>query len=386
MKRTTQLLLPIAVLFSLSACSDPADKPNNRADAGVVAPDAMAQIDIDAGPGAASIELVGRAMLPIAADVAADPARNLVAVAGFQGGVLTLIDVSDPAVPSVLSSTDIGYHSDVQFLGTTLYVNHEGLDRGIDIYDTTNPANPQLVNMISQNDGSLALNQCHNLWPVPDRDLLYCASTETGEVVIMSIGNGGVGSPTAPVFLNSFGSPNGGIGVHDVYAKGNRLYVAFLNGGMAIYDNTTPSTPVLLGTHMYEGNFTHNLWPTPDGNYLLTTDEVVGGKLQVWDISDPANIQFVTDYGQNDNAVIHNVEMVGDRAYISYYTEGLTVLDVSDPTAPTLLVADDYVTGPDADPKNPFSGFRGAWGVEPVPPLVYVSDIETGLLIYRVTN
>jgi len=321
--------------------------------------------------------------MSVAGDVAADPSRNLVAVNGFFGENLVLFDVTDPSAPTELADIDIGYNSDVQFAGTVLYVNHERLNRGFDIFDTSTPSNPTLVRSIDQSAGSLALNDCHNLWPQPDRGLLYCASTATGDVVVMATGEGGVGSPTDPSFLTTIASPNGGIGVHDVYALGDRLYVAFLDGGIAIYNINDATNPVLLGTQTYQDNFTHNVWPTTSGDYLFTTDEVIGGKLRVWDIRDPGDIKFVTSYGRNDGAVIHNVEIVGDRAYISYYTEGLVVLDISDPTAPVELGNDDFIDGPDVIDSEFFSALRGAWGVEPAPPFIYVSDTTSGLRIYR---
>ena len=370
----------LSVSLVLAACGSSAGSDQ---DAGAV--DGAEETPIDAS-NVDPLTVVGRGTMATAGDVAADPTRNLVAVNGFFGENLVLFDVSDPSAPEELADLDIGYNTDVQFLGTVLYVNHEQIGRGFDIYDTSTPDTPVLVRSIDQNTGTLALNDCHNLWPQPDRGLLYCASTATGEVVIMAIGDGGVGSPTNPVFLRAFGSPNGGIGVHDVYGAANTLYVAFLDGGLAVYDITDASDPQLRGTVQYEGNFTHNVWPAQGGDYVFTTDEVVGGKLRVWDVRDVTNIAMVAEYGRNDEAIIHNVEVVADRAYVSYYTEGIVVLDVSDPTAPTEIAAYDMVDGPDQIPGEPFSGLRGAWGIEPAPPLIYVSDTTSGLWVFRLNK
>src|SRR5690606_7290483 len=129
------------------------------------------------------------------------------------------------------------------------------------IYDISNPAAPELVRVLGVLDHP-GLAECHTVWPQPDRDLVYCASTRTAEVVILSIGEGGVGTPANPVVLDTLRAPVEEFsGVHDMYALGNRLYVAYLSAGFAIYDIADAAQPALVGAHQYEGQFTHNLWP-----------------------------------------------------------------------------------------------------------------------------
>ncbi|MDH4111314.1 MAG: hypothetical protein OEV60_01365 [Actinomycetota bacterium] len=75
---------------------------------------------------------------------------------------------------------------------------------------------------------------------------------------------------------------------------------------------------------------------------------------------------------------IHNTEVLGDRAYSSWYSHGIVALDVSDPTAPSLV--GQFVPG----------GRRRAetWGVaiDPASGLIYASDINSGLWIVRPTG
>lgn len=73
---------------------------------------------------------------------------------------------------------------------------------------------------------------------------------------------------------------------------------------------------------------------------------------------------------------IHNTEVLGDRAYSSWYGHGIVALDMSDPTAPQL--AGQFV--PD--------GGAVTWGVavDPDTGLIYASDIGSGLWIVRPTG
>jgi len=75
---------------------------------------------------------------------------------------------------------------------------------------------------------------------------------------------------------------------------------------------------------------------------------------------------------------IHNTEVLGDRAYSSWYSNGVVALDVSDPVRPRYLGR--FV------PSFPGSEFSiGIWGVaiDPETNLIYASDIDQGLWIIR---
>lgn len=372
---STALILPLLLVL---ACDSPPEASSPDA-----APpdDAPPPLDARTAP---PLELAGTFAMSEAADLSAE--GSLVAVSRYRQGAVALIDASDPADPVLVTDiTGIGFNADVELQGDLLFINHEGIGFGIDIYDVSVPAEPVLLRRLGAADGGhQSLADCHNVWPQPDRDLLYCASTATFEVAILSIGEGGAGSPAAPVFLAALSTPGEAqTGVHDMYALGDRLYVSYLDGGFAIYDIADPAEPGLLAHHTYEGMFNHNVWPSADGAFLFTSDERLGGHLRVFDIRDLEAIEQVGEHTvENPNSSIHNVEVEGDTAYISWYTEGVRVLDVSDPSAPTEIAADDFVDVV-PDPLQPFTALQGNWGVEPEGDVLYVSSMKSGLRIYR---
>jgi hypothetical protein len=84
---------------------------------------------------------------------------------------------------------------------------------------------------------------------------------------------------------------------------------------------------------------------------------------------------------------IHNTEVLGDRGYSSWMSNGIVALDLSDPTAPTM--AGQFVP----PTSGRFAGSLGAgppavWGVaiDPETGIVYASDMRTGLWIVEPTG
>jgi choice-of-anchor B domain-containing protein len=148
---------------------------------------------------------------------------------------------------------------------------------------------------------------------------------------------------------------------HDSYVEGDTAYVAFLSGGFSILDVRNKFVPRKISDVVYPGAFTHNCWPTKDGRYLLTTDELAGGHLRVWDIRNPANpVQVAEWMPPGIPSIIHNVQVRGHYAYISYYADGVVILDIEDPTQP--IEVGHYDTAPRASPSG---SYAGCWDIFP---------------------
>lgn len=84
---------------------------------------------------------------------------------------------------------------------------------------------------------------------------------------------------------------------------------------------------------------------------------------------------------------IHNTEVLGDRAYSSWYSAGIIALDISDPTSPNMV--GQFVPKSSSRHANALGpGAALVWGVaiDPETGLVYASDMRTGLWIVRPTG
>ncbi|MCZ6690986.1 MAG: hypothetical protein O7H41_15465, partial [Planctomycetota bacterium] len=243
-------------------------------------------------------------------------------LAGRFAGEVYIVDASNPDVPTLVGTiSGLGIPQDVKAQNGILYVTNEaGGPVGLWIYDVSNPAMPMLLGTLT----SPGLANIHNVFV--DGDYAYVASNATGDVHVLDVRN-----PAAPMDIARIPKP-GGLGVHDMMARGGICYVAFWDRGFTIADVSTPSAPVVLRNHTYPGNRTHSVWPSDDGRHVFTTDELVGGHLKAFDISDLGNIQQVGSYEAIPNIIIHNAVIDGRYAYISYYVEGLHIVDISDPS------------------------------------------------------
>jgi hypothetical protein len=117
------------------------------------------------------------------------------------------------------------------------------------------------------------------------------------------------------------------------------------------------------------------------------------GNVRIWDYTDEANPVLASEFDtvcsatpgdesciEGDTYSVHNVVVEDDLAYVSWYTNGMLVVDVSDPYDPVEVAR--YNPGDEAfEEQN--GGIQDMWGVlkEPDSPWVYGSDRNGGLYV-----
>ncbi|MCH2045019.1 MAG: choice-of-anchor B family protein, partial [Saprospiraceae bacterium] len=223
------------------------------------------------------------------------------------------------------------------------------------------------------------IKKAHNIW-IDQQGRLYVVgwnnSPGLGYPALFDLNS----DPWQPTQIR----PVGMFYAHDLYARDNMLWTADIyEGHFSAYDITNINQPISLGSYPTPTNFTHNVWLSDDAETLFTTDERPESWIGAYDISDPDNFRYLDRWRPNDatqtGAIPHNVHVHNDYLLVSYYTEGLIVLDASKPD--NLVKVAQYDTYP-----NEGTGFRGAWGAYPFLPsgLVLISDINTGLHILDV--
>ena len=169
-------------------------------------------------------------------------------------------------------------------------------------------------------------------------------------------------------------------GIHDVYARKDTVYVAEgYNSSYSIYDVTNKNNAVLLNRWVSPtGGYAHNIWPSDDGKFVMTTEETLNRTVKFWDISDINNIQLRGQY-LGENNIAHNAHIKGNFAFLSHYRGGLKVVDISNPD--TLKEVASYSTYGGLATGN----FYGNWGAYPFTKdgYVYGSDIEGWLTVVK---
>ena len=199
--------------------------------------------------------------------------------------------------------------------------------------------------------------------------------------------------------------------VHSVQGHGKRAYLSYWDLGTVILDVSDPANPKYLGRTEFaaneEGN-AHSSWLGKGRKLLIQTDEdfdpsphpvleTAWGYARFFDISDPANpVQLSTFKLPSTTQVpppaefnfysVHDPKVRGRLAYFSWYSEGVVVLNISDPAAPEMVA--QFIPEPAADPQGFFAPpevkFPFVWGVFPYRErLVLASDINSGLWIFR---
>lgn len=314
--------------------------------------------------------------------------------------------------------------------------------RGLGLWDVTNPATPKLLSVF---DTGCCTRGFHEL-EVGDRaDLaktFVYASLPYAERADSSSPNGmrdragrgeawivDVTDPWSPSLVSTFGikkdlglNPAAGQGCFAISfghgmnpsGDGEKLFVSYWDAGFIGLDISNPSKPRYLGRFAYgpnEDGDGHSTSYDDSRRLLFAADEdfckagpgiVPGwGYLRVIDESNPrAPVQIGAFHTQNSygladpgagDYVIHNPLVVGTDVYASWYTDGVRVIDTSDPINPKEVAY--FVPPAGKDPikpsqRNTLTNTTQIWGVavDEATGLVYLSDMNTGLWIVRRTD
>lgn len=194
-----------------------------------------------------------------------------------------ILDLSDPAIPTIKSSTTQFWASGVVSDGRYAYLVDD-LD-GVRVFDIANPSQPQQVGLMPTSVGGFEFSV---------QEL-----TERG-----------------------------------ISIAGNYLYIPDQAYGLTIVDINNPSQPVRVGQYMT---------PIPDaimgikavGDYAYAVCRFAG--FRVIDVSDPENmaeIFFDDERKFLSLQVPSGIEVIGDYAYISDANYPLHIYDISNPNQP----------------------------------------------------
>ncbi|MBA3541164.1 MAG: hypothetical protein H0T79_16250 [Deltaproteobacteria bacterium] len=295
----------------------------------------------------------------------------------IRGDGLHIVETADPANPVEVGHyqrTGDGYSNDVKLVETATKRYALIADFPVDVVDVTDPTAPVLALQIPQDAHTLAVEQRDN------KVYAYFGNYD-GTCPIYDVTN-----PAAPQKLGSYTSP--GSIVHDLSVENGVAYLNAWEGGFVAVDYANPAQPQLVGRWADTPTATsHSNWTTTVGgrHIAIHGEETFGAHLNVVDI-DPASPTFMQPIGEwktRDWVSIHNLMAFGSKAYFTHYQDGIRVLDLSDPTAPTQL---GYFNTWDPQADYATSAFfEGAVGldVDLTRKLIFVADTPRGLLILR---
>ncbi len=283
----------------------------------------------------------------------------------------SVIDVTDPASPKQISFLpgpgspwrDIDTHSHYAYV-----TNETG--GGLHLIDLQYLPD----SAVSRGFYNAAFQTAHTLYI--DNGFAYaCGSNTAFGVNMLDLSN-----PIAPVERGRWSQTY----FHDLFVKNDTLYgsAIYSPGTIDIVDARNKANPSLISSTHYPGAFTHNLWMTSDTKYIAQCDEIHDQPVNFWDISDRKALELVATYHGGPNSIAHNAYIHGDYVFLSYYYDGLRVLDISHREAP--VEVGNYDTYPD-DSLQRGDSYEGAWSAYPFLPSgnILIADITYGLVIVK---
>ncbi len=196
---------------------------------------------------------------------------------------------------------------------------------------------------------------------------------------------------------------------------GKLVFVSYWDSGFIALDLTNPAQPIFKGRTVYPANAdgdahsasyddARKLLFSADEDFCKTSGSGIEkglGYLRVYDYSNLAAPLQIGEYrtpnslGTDSQAAgdysIHNALVVGTDIYMAWYSDGIRVVDASDPRAIHEVA---YFVPPSANnPVKPsqrgvLSNAPQVWGVayDAVTGLIYASDMNSGLWILRRTD
>jgi choice-of-anchor B domain-containing protein len=266
------------------------------------------------------------------------------------------------------------YWRDIKTYGSFAYVVSEcfGRSEGLQIIDLRGlPERVAEIAVIRGTDDRLVSS--HNLTIDTHTATLWMLNSNGTELVGLDLTN-----PIAPVEIGQVPVTDS----HDGFARRDTLYIAEgRQPTFSMWDVSDAAAPRLLGrATVPQAGYVHNIWPTDDGRHVLTTEETAGKSIKVWNVEDPNNITLVGEW-LGASGLAHNVHVQGDYAFISHYSSGVHVVDISDVANPREVAHHDTYA-----PHND-SSFKGTWGATLPTPAghVFGSDLEGKLTVMRWT-
>ena len=310
------------------------------------------------------------------------------------------------------------------------YDRRRDVFRGLAFFNVTDPGDPVLLSTWNSGDRTQGPNDV-SVANRPDGVLLVATTVrqslihtddEFGDVRFLDASD-----PTGPFELADWDNRRDGrpvIGTYDdeefharsvtLTKDGSSAWVSHWDGGMILLDIEDPSAPRFVTAvglaAVGEGN-THSCALDEDTGLLIVNEEDLypsegadhfagWGTQHIYDVSDPtAAVEiagFATERSADDGNggvgldgfySVHDTVMSGSVAISSWYSDGIRIVDLSDPAQPTEIGS--FVPPLVRDPvgywvaPNGATAFPMVWGVAVADDLIFVSDMNSGLWIIR---
>ena len=323
-------------------------------------------------------------------------------IQGLNDGT-AFIDISDPLNPIYLAKISVSTPSiwrDIKVYKNHAFIVSEANDHGLQIFDLTRLREINTFQSLIPDKRLNTFGNAHNIAINESTGYAYVIGAQrySGGPLFIDIND-----PKNPI--EAGGYRNMGYS-HDAQVvsyhgpdenfTGKEIYIGSNSDGgsnnkVVIVDVTDKSNPELITTKSYGGSgYAHQSWLSSDHKYLFFGDELdeyyFGGntKTFVFDMTNLSEPLLSFTYNGTTTAIDHNGYVVGGLYYLSNYTAGLRVMDISQIQNKAM----DEVMYFDTYPESDLSSFDGVWNIYPFfqSGIIAISDGQSGLFLVKASD
>jgi choice-of-anchor B domain-containing protein len=308
------------------------------------------------------------------------------AVLGTMEGV-SIWNITDPFNP-----TQVAFYfgvtqnpwRDVTVWNNHVYAVSQGIGTGMQIVDITNPDAP----ILRPTFGSFT---ARNFLVDPTTSIGYAIgwhptsedqAKDDGDREVLAAARGfhawDMSNPESPDSILEYVFPY----FHDAVVRNGKLYGGAINEGGRfdiVRVSNLPATNT-VATVTYPSGRSHGTALSDNSAYCYVADELSSlSGVRVFDISDTSDIIQVANMPGVAGTSVHNVSVLRDTLYCSWYEAGVRLYDVRNPLSPVFI--GNYDTGPDT--AGIVQGHTGCWGVCPKlnSGVIVASDMLQGMIL-----
>lgn len=294
--------------------------------------------------------------------------REYALVAARLGTII--YDCHDPArpfevafIPGPPPSFGIYFWREIRDVDGYVYVSSE--HGPVQVIDMRVPSSPSLVGTFGMTAHAIAADT--------QRKHLWLLGGPGNGAVVYDLNVSRTNPPVLTQYTENY--------VHDVFIQNGWAYLSLSNiGKLGILDISNIRAMTMRSLTPTPGALTHSSWADDTDGLCVTTDESSGGGLSVYDVSNKSAPTLLSTWFSPTvpAATLHHQYVVNKIVHMSAYSDGYWAVDISVPTNPRPVAHFD---------TSPLTGgyYVGAWGCYPLQPsgVVYISDTQTGFWILR---
>jgi hypothetical protein len=203
-------------------------------------------------------------------------------------GILSIIDISNPAAPTIIGSANTGtsgvHVGDIKVVGNYAYLSGQSTDNNpplsqVLVFDVSNPASPYLLSHLQAGHSPQGLDVEGNFWyqTIYDNDLLPNGTYGGPALDIYNVSNPSTFYQVGTVALS------GTCHAQDVTVEGTTAYVAcYPSSSVAVVDVSNPASPTVNG-YISLPAMSYPIFLEAKGRYVYSISNTTGGKLSIID-------------------------------------------------------------------------------------------------------